>query len=333
MISKWLLFSFLTSSVMASSNYHVLSKIPIGGEGRWDCAIVDADARRLYIANSTRVVVVDVDAKTIAGVIEDTPGVHDVALAPELNRGFISNGKANTVTIFDPKTLAKIGSVKTGENPDIIVYEPTTARIFAFNGRSHDATVINAKTGDVVATIPLEGKPEFAVIDGAGKIYVNIEDKNAIAEIDANQLTVLRTFSIAPGQEPSGLAIDKKSRRLFSVCHNKIMVIVDAATGKILGTPPIGQNPDGVVFDPDTATVFSSNGDGTLTLVREIHHRYETVATVPTARGARTLALDSKTHRLFLPTADYPAVVSGAPPQKGRPIALPDTFYVVVVGN
>jgi YVTN family beta-propeller protein len=333
MIFKWFIFSFLTASVMASSDYRVLSKIPIGGEGRWDCATVDAGARRLYIANSNRVVVVDVDVKTIAGEIGDTPGVHDIALAPELNRGFISNGKANTVTIFDPKTLAKIDSVKTGENPDVILYEPVTTRIFAFNGRSHDATVINAKTGEVVATIPLEGKPEFAVSDDAGKIYVNLEDKNTIAEIDANKLTVLRSFSVAPGQEPSGLAIDKKRRRLFSVCHNKMMVIVDAATGKILGTPAIGENPDGAVFDPDTDTVFSSNGDGTLTIVREIHKQYETVANVPTARGARTLALDSKTHRLFLPTADYPVVTPGAPPQKGRPAALPDTFYVVEVGN
>src|SRR5215468_4868288 len=259
----------------APSGYHIVGEIAIGGEGGWDYLTVDSAARRLYVSHATRVVVVDLDANTVVGDIPDTPGVHGIAIAPELNRGFISNGRGNNVTIFDLKTLKAIGSAATGENPDSIRYDATSGRVFAFNGRSKSATAIDAKSGAVAATIPLPGKPEFSVADGKGKVYVNIEDTHEIVEIDAAKAAVTKKYSLSPCEDPSGLAIDAKNRRLFSVCSNRVMAVSDPDAGKVIATPPIGGGSDGAAFDSGTGYAFSSNGDGTLTVVAQTAGKYD----------------------------------------------------------
>lgn len=326
--------ALVAAAAAAPTGYHVVERIPITGATGWDYVTIDSAARRMYVTNGTRVVVVDVDSKKITGEIADTPGVHGVAIAPELNRGFTSNGRANNVTIFDLHTLAVIGQVKTGENPDAIAYDPVSARVFTLNGRSKDSTVFDAKTGEVVATLALGGKPEFAAADGKGKIYVNIEDTSELAEIDARKPAVTRRWSLAPGEEPSGLASDAKHRRLFSVCRNKLMVVSDTDAGKVVGTAPIGQGPDAAVFDAASETAFSSNGDGTLTLVKEVAGKYEAVENVPTERGARTMAIDTKTQRIYLPTAEFgPAPAATEQQPRPRPSIVPDTFHVLVVGK
>jgi len=312
----------------ASTGYHAAGEIKIGGEGGWDYATVDGGARRLYVSHATHVAVIDLDAGKVVGDIPDTPGVHGIAIAPELNRGFISNGRANNVTIFDLKTLKSTGQVATGENPDGIRYDSVSGRVFTFNGRSKNSTVIDAKAGTVVATVALPGKPEFPVADGRGKIYVNIEDTNEIVEIDAAKASMSKKYSLMPCEGPSGLAIDTKNRRLFSVCSNRLMAISDPDAGKVLATPAIGAGSDGAAFDPATGYAFSSNGDGTLTIVGQTGGKWEVLENVATERGARTIALDDKTHKLYLPTART------APAQgNARPTFLPDTFKVLVVGK
>lgn len=316
----------------ASTGYHATGEIKIGGEGGWDYATVDGAARRLYVSHATHVAVVDLDKGTVVGDIPDTPGVHGIAIAPELNRGFISNGRSNNVTIFDLKTLKAIGQVPTGENPDGIRYDPVSGRVFAFNGRSKNATAIDAKTGMVIATIALPGKPEFPVADGKGKVYVNIEDTSEIVEIDAGRAAVNKKYSLMPCDGPSGLAIDTKNRRLFSVCSNRLMAVSDPDAGKVLATPAIGAGSDGAAFDPGTGYAFSSNGDGTLTVVGQNGGqnggKWDVLENIATERGARTMALDEKTHKLYLPTAKT------APSQgSARPTFLPDTFKVLVVGT
>jgi YVTN family beta-propeller protein len=312
----------------AATGYHLLSDIKIGGEGGWDYLTVDSAARRLYVSHATHVVVVDLDANRVVGDIPDTPGVHGIALAPELGKGFISNGRGNTVTIFDLKTLKTIGSAATGENPDAIRYDAASGRVFAFNGRSKSATVIDARTGAVTATVPLPGKPEFSIADGKGKVYVNIEDTAEIVELDAAKQTATKKYSLSPCEEPSGLAFDAKSRRLFSVCANRIMAVSDPDAGKVVATPAIGAGSDGAAFDPGTGYAFSSNGDGTLTVVAQTNGKYDVVENIATERGARTIAVDEKTHRIYLPTAKT-ASSSGS----GRATYLPDTFKVLVVGK
>ncbi len=330
-----LAFLGLATAMAAPNGYHVIKEIKIGGEGGWDYLTMDSAARRLYVSHGTHTVVVDVDAGTVVGDIPDTQGVHGIALAPDLNRGFTSNGRANTVTIFDLKTLKTIGTVKTGENPDAIAYEPVTGRVFTFNGRSKDSTVINAKTGAVEGTIPLGGKPEYPAADGKGKLYDNIEDKNEIVEVDAKTLSVTKRYSIAPCDEPSGLAMDTKNRRIFSVCGNKMMAVSDPDTGKVVATPAIGQGPDGAGFDPGLNLAFSSNGrDGTLTVVREVGGKFEVVENATTQRGARTMAVDTKTHNILLPTADFgPAPAATAENPRPRPAIVPDSFRIIVVGR
>ena len=312
----------------ASTGYHLLGEIKVGGEGGWDYLTVDPASRRLYVSHATHVAVLDIDAGTVVGDIPDTPGVHGIALAPELNRGFISNGRSNTVTIVDLRTLKAVGTAATGENPDSIRYDAASGRVFAFNGRSKNATAIDAKSGTVAATIPLPGKPEFSVADGKGRVYVNIEDTSEIVEIDAAKATVTKKYSLAPCQEPSGLAIDTRNRRLFSVCANRLMAISDPDSGKVLATPAIGAGSDGVAFDPGTGFAYSSNGDGTLTIVQQSAGKYEVVENIATERGARTIAVDEKSHKLFLPTARTAPGTAGA-----RPSFLPDSFKVLVVGK
>jgi hypothetical protein len=316
--------------VAATTGYHLLSDIKIGGEGGWDYLTVDSAARRLYVSHATHVVVVDIDAGKVVGDIPDTQGVHGIAIAPDLSRGFTRNGRANTVTIFDLKTLKPIGQVATGENPDAIRYESVSGRVFTFNGRSKNSTAIDAKTGTVAGTIALGGKPEFAVADGKGKVYANIEDTSEIVEVDAVKLMVTKRYSLAPCQDPSGLAIDAKSRRLFSVCGNRLMAVSDPDSGKVVATPAIGAGPDGVAFDPGTGYVFSSNGDGTLTIVQQTGVKWDVVENIATERGARTIAVDEKTHKVYLPTAK---TASGPGTGGGRAAYLPDSFKLLVVGK
>ena len=330
-MNKLMTVALVASAAFAAEGYHVLNKIKIGGTGGWDYVTVDSNAHRLYATHGTVVDVVDLDSGKPVGSIPQLHGVHGVALAPDMNKGFISNGQSNSVTVFDVKTLAKSGEPATGMNPDSICYEPKTQRVFTFNGRSNDSTAINAKTGEPLATFPVGGKPEFCVADGAGKLYVNLEDKGAIVEIDAAKPAVVRTGSIAPCQEPSGLAMDSKDGVLFSVCDNKMMTVTDIKSLKVVATPAIGANPDAAGFDPGAGLAFSSNGEGTLTIVKEVDGKWQAVDTVQTERGARTMAVDPRTHRVYLLAAEY------GPPQagdkKGRPSILPDSFHVLVVGK
>ena len=278
--------------------------------------------------------VLDADTYAVLGDIPDTNGVHGIALAPEFGRGFTSNGRANTVTIFDLKTLKTLGMAKTGEGPDAIVYDPASHRVFTFNGHGGNSTAIDAETGKVAGTIDLGGRPEFAVADGAGHVYANLEDKSEVAAIDSQALSVKAHWPLAPCEEPSGLAIDREHRRLFSGCHNKMMAVIDAHSGKVLATPPIGEGVDANAFDPGTGLAFSSNGAGTLTVVHEDSpDKFTVVGNVETQRGARTMALDLKTHNVFLVTAEFgPPPPATAEHPRPRPTVKPGTFTLLVFG-
>jgi DNA-binding beta-propeller fold protein YncE len=331
--ASFLLADLATAVPPGSSGYHVVKTIPIGGAGKWDYDIVDSSARRVYVSHSTHVVVLDADSGTAVGDIPDTSGVHGIALASDLGRGFTSNGKANTVTIFDLKTLKTIGTVKTGGlNPDAIYYDAGSKRVFAFNGRSANAVAIDAADGKVAGMIPVGGKPEFAAGDDQGHVFVNIEDKSVLLEIDAQKLTVLHRWPLTGCKEPSGLAIDQKNRRLFSVCGNKKMMVVDADTGKVVATVAIGEDPDAAGFDPGTQLVFSSNGEsGDLTVIhQDSADKYTVVENIPTKKYARTMAIDYKTHNIFLPIADFEPV---APKGEEEPPMKPNTFGVLLVGR
>jgi DNA-binding beta-propeller fold protein YncE len=319
-----------------AEDYKVLQKATLGGEGGWDYITVDPAAHRLYIARATRVMVVDADTLEPLGEIPDTAGVHGVAVVPNLGRGFTSNGRAGTATVFDLKTLAKVGEVKTGENPDAILYEPKSGRVLTFNGRSHDATVIDPRAGASAGTIALGGKPEAAVYDEKGTVFVNIEDTSEIAALDPVAMKVKARWPLSPCTEPSGLAIDRAHRRLFAACDNKMMAVVDADSGKVVATPAIGEGTDGAAFDADRQLAFSTNGrDGTLTVVREAApDKFEIVQTLPTARSARTVALDPVTHRVYTVAAQFgPAPSPTAEQPRPRPPVLPGTFQVIVVGR
>lgn len=315
-----------------NSGYHVIKEIPIGGEGGWDYLTVDSAAHRLYVSHATKVVVVDLEKDAVVGEIPNTPGVHGIALAPDLGKGFTSNGKANTVSIFDLKSLEVAGQIQTGQNPDSILYEPLSHRLFTFNGKSKDATVIDARTGTVSGTIPLGGKPEFSVTDGTGKVFVNIEDTGEIAAIDAASMKVTKRFSLKPCDSPSGLSIDPKSVTLFSVCDGKLMAVSNGKTGQLVSTLAIGEGPDGSAFDPSTQTAFSSNGDGTLTVISKEAGQWTSLTPVQTARGARTIALDPKTHKLYLPAAEIDTT-GGALPPGARPRYKPGSFKILIVAQ
>jgi DNA-binding beta-propeller fold protein YncE len=306
--------------------YHVLKKIPLGGEGGWDYLTLDGQARRLYIARANRVMVMDVDQGSLVGEVPNTPGVHGVALVPHLGRGFISNGGNASVTVFDLKSLREVARVPVGKRPDAILYDPVSGRVFTFNAGSQDATAIDAKTEKVAGTIKLDGKPEFAVADDKGHVYVNIEDKGEVLALDARELTVKHRWPLAPAKEPTGLSMDRAKRRLFATCHSGQMVILDADSGRVLGTAPIGKGTDASVFDPEAGLAFSSNGDGTLTVVREESPgKFAVAETLKTQEGARTMALDAKTHHLFLATAK-------ARPGQRRSFE-PGSFVILEVGK
>jgi DNA-binding beta-propeller fold protein YncE len=331
-----LLFVCSVAAFAAPPSYKVVSKIKIGGVGRWDYVYVDSANHRLYVSHATQTEVIDTTTDKVVGTIPGTNGVHGIAIANDLGRGFTSDGMDNDVTIFDLKTLAVLGKVKTGTNPDSIVYEPSTHRVLTFNGRSNDSTVFDAKTGEVyAAAIAVGGKPEFAQVDGKGHVYFNIEDKNEIGEIDAKAAALTKHYSIAPCDGPSGLAINPKTSYLYSVCGNKMMIVSDPAAGKVIATPAIGQGPDGVAFDDGYA--FSANGrDGTITMVGETSPgKFEPVDTIMTQNGARTIGSDQKAHKLYLPAAEFgppPAPPAGGG-RAGRAQAIPDSFMIVVVGR
>lgn len=315
--------------------YKLLGEIPVAGETGWDYLSIDPAARRLYVTHGTHIVVIDLDAQKVVGDIADTPGVHGFALAPELGRGFSSNGGESKVGIVDLKSLGTVSKVATQENPDAIVYEPGHKEVYAFNGRGHSATVIGASSGEVVATIPLPGKPEFSAVDpAAGRVYVNIEDKSTILAIDTATHQVVSTWPIAPGESASGMAIDAAHHRLFIGCDNKLMLMVDITNGKVVGSVPIGDGVDANAFDPQLHLAFSSNGEGNLTIAHEDSPQKLTVVqTVQTQKSARTMALDPSTHRVYLAAATLLPAPKPAPGEpKHRAAIAPGSFKILVYG-
>ncbi|MBW8886206.1 MAG: YncE family protein [Fibrobacteres bacterium] len=311
--------------------YTIANKFHLPGDGRWDFLAADPASGRVFVSHGDQTQVMDERTGALLGAVPDTKGVHGIALAPELGKGYISGGKDTAITVFDLKSLATLRKVKaTGINPDAILFDPASKRVFAFNGKTKNATVLDAVTDSVVATLALNGKPEVAVADGKGRIFLNLEDAGKLAVLDAKSAKVLETWSLAPGEEPSGLAMDTAAGRLFSVCSNKMMIVLDAATGRRVATVPIGTGVDGVAYDPDSKRIFASNGEGTLTIVQAADKdHYSVLQTLPTQKGARTIALDPKTHHLFLSTAGFgPAPAATPDNPKARPPLLPDSFVI-----
>jgi YVTN family beta-propeller protein len=327
--------SLILNGQNTNSEYRIIKKFNLPGDGGWDYLSVDEPGSRLFVSHGTMVQVINLKTGQLAGTVDDTPGVHGIAIAGDLNKAFISEGRSNAVKIINLKTLALIADVNiTGENPDAIMYDQFSKKVFVFNGRSSNATVLDATTNKVISTIQLEGKPEFPVSDGKGKIYVNIEDKSMISKINASTLMVEESWPIAPGEEPSGLALDKATSRLFSVCSNKMMVVVDATDGSIVTTLPIGGGCDGVKFDPGLKRIYSSNGEGTMTVVQEDNKdSYRVIENVTTVPGARTMAVDTQTHHLYLSSAEYnaaPEPTSDNP--RPRRSVKPGSFAVLDIG-
>ena len=326
----------LNAQQKSSSGYHLIKQIKLGGDGGWDALTFDAKTHRLYLSRSTHVMVVDVDAGKVVGDVPNTPGVHGIALVSDLNKGFTSNGRDSTVTVFDLKTLKVLKQIPVGKDPDAIIYDAASKRVFTFNGESNDATAIDPKSETVVGTIALDGKPEFAEADDNGHVFVNLEDKSAIAELDSRKLTVLARWPLAPGEEPSGIALDRRHKRLFAACSNKMMVVMNAENGKVITTVPIGSGVDGAGFDAGTDMAFSSNGgDGTLTVIHEDSpEKFSVVENVATQRGARTMTVEPKTHRVFLVTAEFgatPAPTAERP--RPRPSIVPGSFVLLIFGR
>jgi DNA-binding beta-propeller fold protein YncE len=324
----------LAAANPAPPQYRLAQQMPLPGDEGWDYLAFEPGGHRLFVSHGTRVLVVDTEKLAVVGEIADTPGVHGIALAPDLNRGFISAGRSGVVVVFDLKSLARLQEIKvTGDNPDAILYDPASQRVFTFNGRGRNATAIDAKSGEVVGTIALDAKPEFAASDGKGHVYVNLEDRSSIAVIDPRRLAVTAVWPVAGCEEPSGLALDAQGGHLFPVCSNKVMAMVDTASGHVLGTAPIGGSVDAAAFDPGTHLAFASCGEGVLTVVRPKGAAApEVVQSLSTARGARTLALDAASHRVYLVTADFgPEPPATAEQPRPRPKMLPGTFRLLVL--
>ena len=315
------------------SGYHLVDSLRLGGEGGWDLYGLDTAAQRLYISRGTRVQVVDCAKDSLIGEIQNTSGVHGIAVAPLAGKGFTSNGKDSSVTVFDLKTLKALAVIKVqASKPDAILFEPISKRVFVFNGGSNNTVAINAANNTVIGIVSFEGKPELAVADGKGSVFVNIEDKSLVVEFDANTLKVIHTWPLAPGKEPSGIAMDRLHRRLFSACANNLMIVSDVDSGKVIGQLPIGSGVDGAGFDPSTHYAFSSNGEGSMSVaLEESPTKFSVVEKVPTRKGARTMILDEKTHRIYMVSARF-----GPPPQptaehsRPRPTIEPGsvTLYV-----
>jgi outer membrane protein assembly factor BamB len=316
----------------AKPAYHVVRTIPLSDDGGWDYLTVDSASNRLFVSRGDHVAVVDLEKGKAIGAIPKTEGVHGIALAPSLHHGFISNGRTSSVTIFDLASLNVVGEAKTDERPDAIMFDPVTARVFTFNAGGKNTTAIDAASGKVVGSLALGGKPEFAVSDGSGRVYVNIEDTSEIVGFDAKTLAVVKRWKLAGCEEPSGLAIDRKNRRLFSGCANKVLAVSDADAGRVVATVPIGAGVDANRFDASEKLVFSSNGgDGTLTVIRQLApDKYEVVDNVATERGARTMELDEKNHHLFVVTAKFGPPPAPTPERpRPRPSILPGTFHII----
>jgi YVTN family beta-propeller protein len=330
-----ILFISMISLGQSTSGYHLTGKIAIGGEGGWDCLTFDSQLHRLFISHGTKVIVVNTDSDKVVGEIPKTEGVHDIAIANQFDRAFVSNGRTSTVSMIDLKTLELIDTIPVGKNPDAILYDEFSRRVFVFNGRSNDATILDAEKGTVVSTLPLGGKPELPAADGKGRIFVNIEDKNEIVAIDAKEMKILSRWPIKPGEEPTGLAIDVEHNRLFSVCSNKLMIVVDAENGNVITSLPIGDRVDGCAFDPGAGLVFSSNGDGTVSVIREdTPLKYSVLDTVNTQLGARTIAIDTTRHILYLPTAEFgPAPAPTPEHPRPRPSIILNTFVILKVAK
>jgi YVTN family beta-propeller protein len=327
--------ALLAGSALANDAYLFLTEIPIGGEGGWDTLTIDSPANRLYLSHATKVVVVDLNRNAVVGEIAGTPGVHAFVAVPEFQRGFSSNGKEAKSSVIDLRTLKTISKVDTGQNPDAIVYEPRHREIYVFNHTENSATVIDAKSATVTATIPFGGSPEFACVDEkAGRIYCNIEDKSEVAVIDTAKHEVVARWAIAPGDEASGIALDAAHHRLFATCHNKMIVMLDTETGKVVANVPIGAGVDGCAFDDTSQLAFASCGDATTTIAKEeMPDKLIVLQVLKTQRGARTMAVDPKTHRIYLPTAQFqpaPTPSPGASP--ARPIIVPNTLKLLVYG-
>ena len=322
------------AATFAQSGYHQVKKISIPGNGFWDYLTVDSASGRVYVSHGTEVDVVDGKKGDVVGKITGMKFIHGIALAPEFNRGFISDGGSNQVVVFDLKTLAKTGEVPAGTNPDGIIYDPAAKRVFAFNGRSASATAVDAEKGTLAGTVTLEGKPEFSAADGKGHVYVNIEDKSEVMEIDSKALTVTNKWPLAPCKEPSGMAMDTRTRRIFSGCDNKIMSVMNADTGKVVATVPIGEGVDATWFDPGTKYVMNSCGeDGVLTVIHEDSpDKYTVVENVMTEKGARTMALNPKNHEVYLSVAQVEILPAAEGQGKGRPRRRiqPNSFGLLV---
>jgi DNA-binding beta-propeller fold protein YncE len=318
-----------------AADFHVIRRVPVGGEGSWDYLKVDPDAHRIYLSRSSHVMVVDESTGKVLGDIPNTNGVHGIALAPELGKGFTSNGADATVTVFDLKTLKPTSTVKvTGNNPDSIIYDPQTKRVFTFNGRSSNATAIDATSGQVVGTVALGGKPEEAALDGKGNVYVNLEDKSAMAVFDAKSLAMKNTWPLAPCEGPSAIAYDAAHRRVFAAC-DKVMVVVNADTGKVIASPPIGGDPDGNGYDPATGMLFASCREGLVSVIhQDSPDKYSAVTNVTTQFGTKTMTLDPKTHHVFTVTADFAAAPAATPNNpRPRPQPIPGSFVLLEIGQ
>ena len=337
-ISRWIigcLFGLVCARAPRNELYQSAGQIPIGGEGGWDILTIDSVANRLFLSHATKVVVVDLGKNAVIGEIADTPGVHAFVAVPEVQRGFSSNGKESKSSVVDLTTLKTTSKTDTGSNPDAVVYEPRHGEVYVFNHTGNSVTVINAKGATVSATIPLGGTPEFAVVDeAAGRVYCNIEDKSEVAVIDADTHKVIADWPLAPGEGPSGIALDARHHRLFSGCHNKVMTMLDTETGKVITTVPIGAGVDGCAFDDATQLAFASCGDGTTTIAKEEEpNKLAVVQILKTERGARTMALDSRTHRIYLPTAQFAPAPSPSPGMSPtRPSIVPNTLKLLVYG-
>jgi len=337
-ISRWissLLLALVCASALGSELYKFMGQIPIGGEGGWDILTIDSTANRLYLSHSTKVVVVDLSKNVVAGEIADTLGVHAFVAVPELQRGFSSNGKESKSSVVDLTTLSTVSRIDTGSNPDAVVYEPRHGEVYVFNHTGNSVTVIDAKNATVSATIQLPGNPEFAAVDEkGGRIYCNIEDKSEVAVVDTDKHEVVARWSLAPGEGPSGIALDARHHRLFSGCHNKMMTMLDTENGKVVDTVPIGSGVDGCAFDDSTQVAFASCGDGTTTIAKEeTPNKLTVVQVLKTERGARTMALDARTHRIYLPTAQFAPVPSPSPGgSPTRPTIVPNTLKLLVYG-
>jgi YVTN family beta-propeller protein len=313
-----------------SGKFKVVNKLAVDGAGRWDYLVVDSPNRRLYMSRATHVSVLDADSGAVIGDIADTPGVHGITLAPELGIGFISAGGEDKVAVFDLKSLQVLTKIPVGGNPDSMLYHPATKTLFVQNGKSNSTTVIDAMERKVVATIPMAGRPEFIVADNKGNAYVNIEDKSSLSVIDIAGRKVKTTWSLKPCEEPTGLAIDSASRTLFSACANKRLAVINADSGKVLQTLPIGDDTDAVAFDPKTGYIFASSGDGKLSIFKKASTgKYALVQDLDSVPGSKTMTLDPEKHRIYLPSAKF----SGSPTGHPRPAVVPGSISILVIGE